>query len=103
VYYDPPVHKTPFYEEMALISRTPGVNIPTPIANDKHSLQESSTGNSTKKSIENSDIKTNGIKLTNTNWASKHVLSLPVHPLLTDQDINYIAASLIETISSFAS
>jgi len=103
VYYDPPVHKTPFYEEMALISRTPGVNIPTPIANDKHSLQESSTGNSTKKSIENSDIKTNGIKLTNTNWASKHVLSLPVHPLLTDQDINYIAASLMETISSFAS
>ena len=104
VYYDPPVHKTPFYEEMALISRTPGVNIPTPIANDKHSLQlESSTGNSTKKSIENSDIKTNSIKLTNTNWASKHVLSLPVHPLLTDQDINYIAASLIETISSFAS
>jgi perosamine synthetase len=104
VYYDPPVHKTPFYEEMALISRTPGVNIPKPTANDKHSLQlESSTGNSTKKSIENSDIKTNSIKLTNTNWASKHVLSLPVHPLLTDQDINYIAASLIETISSCAS
>ena len=104
VYYDPPVHKTPFYEEMALISRAPGVNIPTPIANDKHSHQlEPSTGNSTKKSIENSDIKTNGIRLTNTNWASKHVLSLPVHPLLTDQDINYIAASLIETVSSFAS
>ena len=101
VYYDPPVHKTPFYAEMAPISGTLSANIPTTIATDKHHLQsDSTTGYSTKiKSIENSEIKTNDMKLINTNWASKHVLSLPVHPLLTDQDINYIAASLIEAIS----
>jgi dTDP-4-amino-4,6-dideoxygalactose transaminase len=105
VYYDPPVHKTPFYAEMAPISGTPSANIPTTIATDKHYLQsDSTTGYSTKiKSIENSKIKTNDMKLINTNWASKHVLSLPVHPLLTDQDINYIAASLIEAISSSVS
>jgi perosamine synthetase len=104
VYYDPPVHKTPFYEEMTHISGTPSANIPTPIVTDKHYLQsESTTSYSTKKAIENSGVKTNDMRLTNTNWASKHVLSLPVHPLLTDQDINYIAASLIEAISSSVS
>ncbi len=103
VYYDPPVHKTPFYEEMAHISGT-SANIPTPIAADKHYLQsETTTAYSTKIKSENSDIKMNDMELINTNWASKHVLSLPVHPLLTDQDINYIAASLIEAISSSVS
>jgi perosamine synthetase len=103
VYYDPPVHKTPFYEEMAHISGT-SANIPTPIAADKHYIQsETTTAYSTKIKSENSDIKMNDMELINTNWASKHVLSLPVHPLLTDQDINYIAASLIEAISSSVS
>jgi dTDP-4-amino-4,6-dideoxygalactose transaminase len=31
--------------------------------------------------------------LKTTEWASKHVLSLPVHPLLSAQDIEYIANS----------
>ena len=29
--------------------------------------------------------------LTNTNWASQHVLSLPVQPLITEMDIERIA------------
>jgi dTDP-4-amino-4,6-dideoxygalactose transaminase len=61
VYYDPPVHKTPFYDEM---------------------------------------VKMNSLKLENTDWASKHVLSLPVHPLVSDQEINFIASSLIEALSN---
>jgi dTDP-4-amino-4,6-dideoxygalactose transaminase len=61
VYYDPPVHKTPFYDEM---------------------------------------VKMNALNLENTDWASKHVLSLPVHPLVTDQEINFIASSLIEVLSN---
>ncbi len=61
VYYDPPVHKTPFYDEM---------------------------------------VKMNALKLENSDWASKHVLSLPVHPLVTDQEINFIASSLIEVVSN---
>jgi dTDP-4-amino-4,6-dideoxygalactose transaminase len=31
--------------------------------------------------------------LKTTEWASKHVLSLPVHPLLSAEDIEYIANS----------
>ena len=31
--------------------------------------------------------------LTNTNWASEHVLSLPVHPLITEMDIERITDS----------
>jgi dTDP-4-amino-4,6-dideoxygalactose transaminase len=55
VYYNPPVHKTPYYEKMILSE----ANI-----------------------------------LTNTNWASEHVLSLPVHPLITKSDIERIENSL---------
>lgn len=46
VYYDPPVHKTPFYQKFSM----------------------------------NNDLQ-------NTNWSSKHVLSLPVHPEVTEMDI----------------
>ena len=46
VYYDPPVHSTPFYQ--------------------KFSMDDD---------------------LQNTNWSSKHVLSLPVHPGVTETDI----------------
>ena len=46
VYYDPPVHKTPFYQRFS-------------VGND----------------------------LQNTNWSSKHVLSLPVHPGVSEMDI----------------
>jgi dTDP-4-amino-4,6-dideoxygalactose transaminase len=46
VYYDPPVHKTPFYQKFSM----------------------------------NNDLQ-------NTNWSSKHVLSLPVHPGVTETDI----------------
>jgi perosamine synthetase len=46
VYYDPPIHKTPFYQKFS-------------ISND----------------------------LQNTDWSSKHVLSLPVHPGMTEIDI----------------
>jgi dTDP-4-amino-4,6-dideoxygalactose transaminase len=46
VYYDPPVHKTPFYQRFSM----------------------------------NNDLQ-------NTNWSSKHVLSLPVHPGVTETDI----------------
>ena len=51
VYYNPPIHKTPYYEKMI-----------------------SSEAN-----------------LTNTNWASEHVLSLPVNALITLPDIERIA------------
>jgi dTDP-4-amino-4,6-dideoxygalactose transaminase len=46
VYYDPPVHKTPFYQRFSM----------------------------------NNDLQ-------NTNWSSKHVLSLPVHPGVSEMDI----------------
>ena len=52
VYYDPPIHKTPYYNH----------------SNDL-----------------NSDT-----FLSNTVWAWNHVLSLPVHPLITETDINKI-------------
>jgi perosamine synthetase len=54
VYYNPPVHKTPYYEKI----------------------------------ISEANL------LTNTNWASEHVLSLPVHPLITEMDIGRIESSL---------
>ncbi len=47
VYYDPPVHKTPFYQRFSM----------------------------------------NNNNLQNTNWSSKHVLSLPVHPGVSEMDI----------------
>src|ERR671921_944982 len=60
VYYNPPVHKTPYYEKM--------------ISSEANLL------------------------LTNTNWASEHVLSLPVHPLITEIDIERIENSLEKNI-----
>jgi len=62
VYYDPPVHKTPYYERM-LASKANSSMLPR------------------------SD-------LGNTEWASKHVLSLPVHPLVTQQELERIAHSI---------
>ena len=55
VYYNPPVHKTPYYEKM---------------------------------------ISSEANLLINTNWASEHVLSLPVHPLIAQIDIERIENSL---------
>ncbi len=49
VYYDPPVHKTPFYQKFSL----------------------------------NDDLQ-------NTNWSSEHVLSFPVHPGVSEIDIQNI-------------
>ncbi len=53
VYYDPPVHRTPFYQKFSM-------------DND----------------------------LQNTNWSSKHVLSLPVHPGVTEMDVQNMADTL---------
>jgi perosamine synthetase len=61
VYYNPPVHKTPYYEKMMMISSEANL-------------------------------------LTNTNWASEHVLSLPVHPLITEMDIERIENSLKDSL-----
>ena len=58
IYYNPPVHKTPYYEKMI----------------------------------------SSGANLINTNWASEHVLSLPVHPLITELDIERIENSLKKNI-----
>jgi perosamine synthetase len=52
VYYDPPVHKTPYYRDKTLYPY---------------------------------EYKDKG--LPKTEWSSQHVLSLPVHPLVTEQDI----------------
>jgi dTDP-4-amino-4,6-dideoxygalactose transaminase len=62
VYYDPPVHLTPFYSEL----------VRSRLSNGNQAMAN--------------NLKT-------TEWASKHVLSLPVHPLLTAQDIEHIANS----------
>jgi perosamine synthetase len=62
VYYDPPVHLTPYYRELVQ-SRLPYQSREMP-----------------------NNLKT-------TEWASRHVLSLPVHPLLSADDIEYIANS----------
>ena len=62
VYYDPPVHLTPYYRELVR-SRLPN------------------------------QIRRMPNNLKTTEWASKHVLSLPVHPLLSAEDIEYIANS----------
>jgi perosamine synthetase len=80
VYYDPPVHKTPYYEKLASI-RT---------ANRITTADTSFTSSN----ANNNNNNNNSISLNNTEWASKHVLSLPVHPSLTSQDIEYIATSL---------
>jgi perosamine synthetase len=61
VYYDPPVHETPYYRKL--------------------------TASSSK----------NNKSLINTEQSSRHVLSLPVHPLVKDEDIKHIA-SIIQKI-----
>lgn len=57
VYYNPPVHKTPFYERIAP-----------------------------------------GTKLASTEWAADHVLSLPIHPHVSEHDIERIAESTMNTL-----
>jgi perosamine synthetase len=57
VYYDPPVHKTPYYQRFT-----------------------STTG------------------LPNTDWASKHVLSLPVHSFVGEKELKDIQSSIENTI-----
>ena len=66
VYYDPPVHKTPYYE-----------NILTSTASSSQSSSRD---------------------LSNTDWASKHVLSLPTHPLVTQEEIERVAQSIKSAI-----
>lgn len=66
VYYDPPVHKTPYYEKM-LASTT-------------------------------SSSRSSGMELANTDWASKHVLSLPTHPLVTQEEVERVAQSIKSAI-----
>jgi len=53
VYYNPPVHKTPYYAQLA-----PGTKLPA------------------------------------TEWSAEHVLSLPVHPQVSEADVDHIANSL---------
>lgn len=62
VYYDPPVHETPYYSKLTEFS-----------------------------------FKNKNNNLINTEQSSRRVLSLPVHPLVKDQDIKYIA-SIIKKI-----
>jgi perosamine synthetase len=62
VYYDPPVHKTPYYERIMASGIGP---------------QRSSV-----------------MGLPNTEWASKHVLSLPIHPMVTPEGLERVANSL---------
>jgi dTDP-4-amino-4,6-dideoxygalactose transaminase len=59
VYYNPPVHKTPYYMQL----------VP-------------------------------GTKLTATEWAAGHVLSLPVHPHVSPDDIDRIAESTLKALES---
>jgi len=58
VYYDPPVHETPYYSK-----------------------------------FHNGELEV-------TEWASKSVLSLPVHPSITENDIELIASKVVEAIKS---
>jgi dTDP-4-amino-4,6-dideoxygalactose transaminase len=60
VYYDPPVHQTPYYSKMIELSH------------------------------ENNE-KNNGKNLAKTEQSSRQVLSLPVHPLVKDRDIEDMA------------
>ena len=62
VYYDPPVHKTPFYQKFSL----------------------------------------NGDDLQNTNWSSEHVLSFPVHPGVSEMDIQNIVNVLGKELQNIA-
>jgi len=56
VYYDPPIHETPYYREVTTST----------YQNDKKTLPK-------------------------TEWSARHVLSLPVHPLVEEHDIKYMA------------
>lgn len=69
VYYDPPVHQTPFYSNFA------------------NSRQKRGSG------VMPSNLR-------NTEWASKHVLSLPVHPLLTVDEVEFIAKRMKSAYAS---
>ena len=40
-----------------------------------------------------------GAKVPNTEWAAEHVLSVPVHPMVSVDDIKYIAKSIWKTLS----
>lgn len=62
VYYDPPVHQTPYYEQVVASKA--------------------------------SSSKSFNMELDNTGWASKHVLSLPTHPLLTQEELERVAQSI---------
>lgn len=64
IYYDPPVHNTPYYKEFA-----------------SHFSDDTSSSE----------------YLKNTDFAWKHVLSLPVHPLVSESDIDKI----IDVFNSF--
>lgn len=55
IYYDPPVHETPYYREVTVSTNQ----------RDEKSLPK-------------------------TEWSARHVLSLPVHPLVEEQDIKYM-------------
>jgi dTDP-4-amino-4,6-dideoxygalactose transaminase len=66
VYYDPPVHRTPYYE-MAIASKT-------------------------------SSSKSSDTQLAYTDWASKHVLSLPIHPLVTQEELERVAQSIKDAL-----
>lgn len=58
VYYSPPVHRTPYYEQLA-----PGTSLPA------------------------------------TDWAAGHVLSLPVHPHVSEDEIALIAESTVSALA----
>jgi perosamine synthetase len=58
IYYDPPVHQTPYYSK-----------------------------------LHNGELKT-------TEWASGSVLSLPVHPSITENDINFMVSKVEEAMKS---
>lgn len=58
VYYNPPIHETPFYKKL-----------------------------------------TRGQKLPVTDWAAKHVLSLPVHPQVSEAEIEHIAESTVKAMN----
>lgn len=60
IYYDPPVHLTPYYRKFAFEGQLPS-----------------------------------------TEWASKCVLSLPVHPFVSETDIEHIANTLKKELSIF--
>jgi len=68
VYYDPPVHQTPYYSKMIELSR------------------------------ENNEKNNSGKSLAKTEQSSKQVLSLPVHPLVKDQDIEDMGSIIKEII-----